>query len=178
MRHGSRLLPVVLAAMAGTVGLSACGDRASGATHASSSTPGRSTPTPCPTPEQVGAAAGFAVSFTTGSGTGPDTWMGCQYRMTGRYRSNSITVTGEPASKADSVHDYMKDRVKDVNGPDAELERLDVGHGGWAFGGDSHGEAAAVAGSHVYHVEFGAVGLASMGDQKDAMVRVLKVLAH
>jgi hypothetical protein len=126
----------------------------------------------------VTAAAGFTVTFTQAIGSNPDTWMACQYALAGRYRGSGITITGEPASKADSIYAEIKQRVKAINGQDAEADRLDIGSGGWAFGADSHGEAAAVVGSHVYNVDFGHTGLGSMGDQKDAMVRVLKLMAH
>jgi hypothetical protein len=127
--------------------------------------------------EQVGQAAGFPVTLKQSIVL--DTWMGCSYEMTGRYRGAGFVLTGDPAAKADSVYAYVKQRVKDINGQDAEAERVNVGSGGWAFGADSKGEAAAVIGSHVYNVEFADVGvLRSLGDQKDAMIRVLKMMVH
>lgn len=178
MPHGSSLLSVVVVTMVGALGLSACGDRASGETRRAASTAGRTASSPCPSAEQVGQAAGFTLTFTQSLGGTPDTWMGCQYGLTGRYHGTFITVTGEPASRADSIYGEMKEKVKAINGDKAEADRLELGSGGWAFGGDSKGEAAAVVGSHVYHADFGYVGLASLGDQKDAMVRVLKLFAH
>lgn len=177
MRHGSLLFSAVVVVLVGTSGLTACGDRASGETHAAAKA-GRSASSACPTVEQVGAAAGFPVTFTQEIGGSADTWMGCQYQLTGRYHGTFIIVTAEPASGADSIYGEMKQRVKALNGENAEAERLALGSGGWAFGSDSKGEAAAVVGSHVYHAEFGYVGLGSLGDQKDAMVRVLKLVAH
>jgi hypothetical protein len=178
MRRGSSLRSVVGITMVGALGLSACGDHASGETKSAAATTPRTASSPCPSVEQVSKAAGFEVTFTQAIGTNPDSWMGCQYGLTGRYRGTFITVTGEPASRADSIYGEMKERVKAINGDQAEADRLDLGSGGWAFGGDSKGEAAAVVGSHVYHVDFGYVGLGSLGDQKDPMVRVLKLFAH
>jgi hypothetical protein len=177
MRHGSPLLSAAVVTVVGTLSLTACGDRASGETHAAAGS-NRAASSSCPTVEQLGAAAGFTVTFTQQIGRDADTWLGCQYQLTGRYRGTFIMVTGEPASGADSIYGEMKQRVKSLNGQDAEAERLDLGSGGWAFGSDSKGEAAAVVGSHVYHAEFGYVGLGSLGDQKDAMIRVLKLFVH
>ena len=159
--------------------LGACGDRVSGQAGATGSAAksGRSAPSSCPSVEQISQAAGFPVTLKQSIVTG--TWMGCSYEMTGRYRGAGFVLTGEPASKADSVYAYVKQRVKDINGQDAVAERVNVGSGGWAFGADSKGEAAAVIGSHVYNVEFADVSvLRSLGDQKDAMVGVLKSMAH
>jgi hypothetical protein len=181
MPRSSRSLALVLAAALAASTLPACGNRASGQAGAggsAASKPARSAPSSCPSVEQVSQAAGFQVTFTQSIGSNPDSWMACQYELAGRYRGSFITITGEPASKADSVYRELKERVKAVNGENAAADRLDFGSGGWAFGADSHGEAAAVAGSHVYHVDFGHTGLGSMGDQKDAMVRVLKLMAH
>jgi hypothetical protein len=177
MRHGSSLLSVAAVLVVAAPSLTGCGDRASGATRsAAGSKPAASSS--CPTVEQVGTAAGFAVTFTQKLGRDADTWIGCQYQLTGRYHGTFIIVTGEPASGADSIYGEMKERVKDLNGSGAKAERLDLGSGGWAFGSDSKGEAAAVVGSHVYHAEFGYVGLGSLGDQKHAMIRVLNVFAR
>jgi hypothetical protein len=184
MSRNSRSLRFVLFTTFATCALCACGDRASGQAGAAGSAgkPGRSAPSSCPSVEQVGQAAGFQVTLKQSIVL--DTWMGCSYEMTGRYRGAGFVLTGEPASKADSVYAYVKQRVKEINGAEAEADRIeadriDVGSGGWAFGADSKGEAAAVIGSHVYNVEFSDVALLrSLGDQKDAMVRVLKSMAH
>jgi len=178
MLRSSRSVPLALFTLASAAALGACGDRASGETATAKAKPGRSTTSGCPSVADVSAAAGFTVTFTQSIGSDPDTWMACQYEMAGRYRGTFIELTGEPAAKADSVYAYVKRRVKEVNGQDAEADRLDLGSGGWAFGGESHGEAAGVIGSHVYHVELGYGGLGSIGDQKDAMVRVLKLMTH
>jgi hypothetical protein len=75
--------------------------------------------------------------------------MACQYEMTGRYRGNFHELTAEPAGRADSVFADMKRAVKGMSGQDAELDRLDLGAPGWAFGSNSLSEAAAVVGRHV-----------------------------
>jgi len=178
MPRTSRSLRLLLFTALATCALGACGKRASGETATAGGKPGRS-PSACPSVEQVSQAAGFPVTFTQTIGTNPDTWMGCQWELTGRYRGSFIMLTGEPAANADSIYAEMKQAVKAINGQKAEAERLDLGSGGWAFGSDdSKSEAAAVIGSHVFHAELGYSGLGTIGNQKDAMVRVLKLMAR
>ncbi|HET9040387.1 MAG TPA: hypothetical protein VFN40_09465 [Gemmatimonadales bacterium] len=181
MPRRSRSLPLVFVAAIATSGLGACGDRASGETRAGASAasrPAGATRSPCPSVEQVGEAAGFQVTFTQAIGSSPDTWIGCQYEMTGRYRGNFLELTGDPASKADSVFADMKRAVKGMKGTDAELDKIDVGAQGWAFGSNSMSQAAAVVGSHVWHASLEYMLSGSIGDQKDAMVRVLQLVAR
>jgi hypothetical protein len=168
MSRRFRSLPLVLFSAVAACGLGACGERASGETAK----------TACPTVERVGEAAGFQVTFTQSIGSNPDTWMACQYEMTGRYRGNFLELTGEPASKADSVFAELKRAVKGMKGVDAEADRIDVGTQGWAFGSNSMSEAAAVVGSHVWHARLEYLLAGSIGDQKEAMVRVLKLVAR
>jgi hypothetical protein len=96
--------------------------------------------------------------------------------MTGRYRGTFIELTGNPASLAEDVFGKVKQSAKVMNGDRAEAQRIDVGSGGWAYGGDGGSEAAAADGAHVYHVTLRSGALSSVGDQKDALVRVLKLV--
>jgi hypothetical protein len=181
MSRRFRSLPLVLISASAAWGFGACGERASSETRAGAAAtarPGRPAKTSCPTVEQVGEAAGFQVTFTQSIGGNPDRWMACQYEMTGRYRGNFLEIMGEPASKADSVFAELKRVVKGMKGVDAEADRIDVGTQGWAFGSNSMSEAAAVVGSHVWHARLEYLMASSIGDQKDAMVRVLKLVAH
>jgi len=54
-------------------------------------------------------------------------------------------------------------------------DRIAVGEGGWAYGSSSESKAAAVAGGHLYQAKMNYFLFGSIGDQKDAMVRVLKL---
>jgi hypothetical protein len=162
-------------------GFGACGDRASGETQAGASAsakPGSSGKSACPTMEQVNQAAGFEVRFVQSIGTTPDTWVACQYEMTGRYRGTFLEVMGEPAAKADSVFGEMKQAVKGMKGVNADLDQLDIGSPGWGYGSNSLSEAAAVVGPHVWHAKLEYLMAEGIGDQKDAMVRVLKLVAR
>jgi hypothetical protein len=173
MSRRFRSLPLVLYSAFAAWGFGTCGERASGET----ARPGRSARTACPTAEQVGGAAGFEVTFGQSLGS-PDTWMACQYQMTGRHRGNFLEIMADHASKAESVFADMKQAVKAMKGVNAELDRIDVGSPGWAYGSNSLSEAAAVAGSHVWHARLEYLISNSIGDQKDAMVRVLQLVAR
>jgi hypothetical protein len=177
MASKSRSLRFALMALA-TCGLGACGDRASGETAAAGARPAGKATSFCPSVADLSAAAGFEVSFTQSIGNSPDSWVACQYEMTGRYRGTFVELTGEPASKADSVFGEIKRAVKGMKGVDAEADRLDLGSGGWAYGSNSLSDAAAVVGNHVYRSRMEYMGFNKIGDQKDAMVRVLKLIAH
>jgi hypothetical protein len=157
-------------------GLTACGDRASGETAGAK--PAGKAASFCPSAADIGTAAGFEVSFTQSIGNSPDRWVACQYEMTGRYRGTFVELTGEPAAKSDSVFSEMKRKVKGMKGVNAEPDPIGLGSGGWAFGSNSMSEAAAVAGSHVYRASMEYLGFNTIGDQKDAMVRVLKLIAR
>lgn len=178
MLRRSRFFTLVLFAASG---LGACGERASGETQAgaaAASSPARAAKGPCPTKEQVSEAAGFEVTMRTALQDGRIGWIGCQYEMTGRYRGTFLELMGDPASKADSVFGELKLATKGMKGMDAEPDKIDVGTGGWAFGSNSMSQAAAVAGPHVWHASLEYLMSGSIGDQKEAMVRVLKLVAR
>jgi hypothetical protein len=165
----------VLITALGAIALGACGDRASGqATAAASKSP--RPPSFCPSFEDVSTAAGFPVTLKT-SGGSQDSFL-CGYELTGRYRGAFIELTGNPASLAEDVFSKVKQSAKVMNGDRAEAERIDVGGGGWAYGGDGASEAAAADGGHVYHVTLHSGPLSSIGNQKDPMVRILKLMLH
>src|SRR5690349_16027027 len=103
----------------------------------------------CPAFGDVSTAAGFPVTLKAAVGSQDS--FDCVYEMTGRYRGTTMELTGNPASLADGVFRKVKQGAKVMNGQQAEAERIDVGTGGWAYGGDAGNEAAAADGGHVYH---------------------------
>src|SRR6476646_6204322 len=155
------------------IGLGACGDGASGQATSAASKSSRP-PSFCPSFQDVSTAVGVPVTLKTEGGS-QDSFL-CGYEMTGRYRGTFIELTGNPASLAEDVFSKVKQSAKVMNGDKAEAERIDVGGGGWAYGGDGGSEAAAADGGHVYHVTLHSGPLSSVGDQKDAMVRVVKLM--
>jgi hypothetical protein len=151
--------------------LAGCGGGASGqATSAAARSGGPHSF--CPSAEDVSTAAGFPVILRVAGGSQDS--FDCVYEMTGRYRGTTIELTGNPASLAEDVFTKVKRSAKAMNGANAEAQRIDVGSGGWAYGGGGS-EAAAAGGGHVYHAALQSGPLSSVGDQKDAMVRIVKL---
>lgn len=129
----------------------------------------------CPGVEQVGQAAGFPVTFTQSIG---GTWSHCTYEMAGRYRGNFLELSRQPATRADAIFTEMQQAVKLMKGGEARPDRIDLGSGGWAFGSNSKSEAAAVIGSQVWRAELTYMLAGDIGDQKQAMVKVLEAVAR
>jgi hypothetical protein len=162
--------------MNGAVGLSrtALGRLGTGEKAQAAAVAARKPTNGCPGVDEVGQAAGFPVTFTTSLGS---TWSKCMYEMTGRYRGNFLELSRQPKARADAIFAQMQQSVRMMKGADAKPDRIDLGSGGWAFGSNSKSEAAAVVGSQVYHAELSYM-LADVGDQKEAMVRVLEVASR
>ena len=166
------LLPRLLLA---TAFLAARADHASGQAATAASSTSRSASI-CPSLQDVSKAAAFPVTLKAAGGS-RDSFL-CSYEMTGRYRGSFLEVTGNPAALAEDTFRKVKESAKVMNGDKAAAERLDLGAGGWAYGGDGGSEAAAADGAHVYHVTLRSDPLSSIGDQKDALVRVLKLMVQ
>jgi hypothetical protein len=132
----------------------------------------------CPSVEQVGQAAGFPVTFMQSLGTPPDAWSQCHYEMTGRYRGNYLQLSRQPASRAEAIFAEMQQAVKAMKGADAKADRIALGSGGWAYGSNSRSEAAAVVGSEVWRANLSYMLAGDIGDQKEAMVKVLGAVAR
>jgi hypothetical protein len=130
----------------------------------------------CPSSGDVSTAAGFTVTLKAAVGSRDS--FDCVYEMTGRYRGTTMELIGNPASMADGVFRKVKQSAKIMNGQQAEAEPIDAGTGGWAYGGDAGNEAAAADRGHVYHATLGGSVLSSLGNQKDALVRVLKLMVQ
>jgi len=136
---------------------------------------GRASANGCPSVEQVGEAAGFPLTFTQSIGS---SWSVCMYEMTGRYRGNFLELSRQPASLAGATFAEMRQTVKVMKGADAKPERIDLGSEGWAFGSNSKSEAAAVVGTQVWRASLAYLLAGDIGDQKEAMVRVLSRVAR
>jgi hypothetical protein len=128
----------------------------------------------CPAAADVGAAVGFPTTAVRAEDGGPH-WVTCVYELTGRYRGVFVEIKTEPVSRAETRFAELRQRVKRARGQDAEPDRIAVGDGGWAYGSGAGSQAAAVAGDHVHRATMEYFGYGSIGDQKDAMVRVLRL---
>jgi hypothetical protein len=159
----------VLAAVAAAT-LTACGEGAAGESAAGervARVPAKSSA--CPSVEDMTTAMGTPVTFAQSVGGF------CMYELTGRYRGVFVELTTQPASRADDVFADMRRVVKGMNGQEATPDRVDLGDGGWAFGSGSMSRAAVVAKGRLYQADMSYMGFDTIGDQKDAMVRVLEL---
>lgn len=130
----------------------------------------------CPSAAAVGTAVGVAVTVVRADDGSPD-WMTCEYQLTGRYRGVEVELKTEPSARAETRFAEIKEEVRSV-GANAVPDRIAVGEGGWAYGTSSQSRAAAVAGGHLYLARMNYFMFGSIGGQKDAMVRVLKLAIH
>ena len=62
-----------------------------------------------------------------------------------------------------------------MKGQEATPDRVDLGEGGWAFGSGGTSRAAVLANGRLYQANMDYMGFESIGDQKDALVRVLEL---
>jgi hypothetical protein len=146
-------------------GADAEGERAAYESVASATVQGST----CPSVEDMTTAMGTQLTFTQSVGGF------CMYELTGRYRGVFVELLTQPASRADDVFAHMRQVVKGMKGQEAKPDRVDLGDGGWAFGSGSTSRAAIVAKGRLYQASMDYMGFESIGDQKDAMVRVLEL---
>lgn len=131
----------------------------------------------CPSAADVGAEIGSTTRVVRIDDSGPD-WVTCNYELMGRYRGVFLELKTEPASRAETRFDELKQNVKRAGGPNAEPDRIAVGEGGWAYGSGSFSQAAAVIGDHFHRAKMEYFAYPSIGDQRDAMARLVKLLAR
>lgn len=132
---------------------------------------------PCPSPSDLGTAAGFELTFTQALGVA-DPWMTCQYELAGRYRGTFLKLTVQPRSHADRLFAQVQRTAKARKGKDAGADRIALGDGGWAYGSGRRSQAAAIVRGRLYTADLEYSGLGSIGDQKEAMVRVLEAASR
>ena len=97
------------------------------------------------------------------------------YELTGSHRGVFVELITQPASRVDDVFADMRRVVKGMKGQDATQDRVDLGEGGWAFGSNGMSRAAVVARGRLYQAKMDYMGADSIGDRKDAMIRVLEL---
>jgi hypothetical protein len=164
-----------LAALA-AVALAACNDGAAGESarvERSANLRAAVKGSACPSVEDMSTAVGIPVTFTQSIGSNP--WKTCMYELTGSHRGVFIELKVQPASHADAVYARLHQLVKGMNGQAATPDRVELGEGGWAFGSGSMSRAAVVAKGRLYQADMDYMGSETIGDQKDAMVRVLEL---
>jgi hypothetical protein len=160
--------PSRLGALA-AVTLLACGERAAGESAAGERTVHAAAKGPaCPSVEDMTMAMGTPVTFTQSIGGF------CMYELTG-HRGVFVELITQPASRAEDVFADMRRVVKGMKGQEATPDRVDLAEGGWAFGSGGMSRAAVVAKGRLYQANMDYMGAETIGDQKDAMVRVLEL---
>jgi hypothetical protein len=95
---------------------------------------------------------------------------GCSYQLEADP-TVSVELTIKPAAAADSVFREIQSAAKVVTGSAAD--RIEVGQGGWAFGGKSQSRAAVLAGGKVYEARIRDPLGSSASGRKDAMMRLI-----
>jgi hypothetical protein len=176
MQHISKWLPIAFVAALAVGNFAACGESAADESARDQRPVDVRAPaqgSPCPTVPDMNKAMGSEVTFTQSIGGSP--WITCMYELTGRYRGVFVELSVQPASHADAVYARLRQITKGMNGQDAEPAKVDLGDGGWAFGSGSMSRAAIVSKGRLYQADMSYMGFESIGDQKDAMVRVLEL---
>lgn len=178
-----RRIPSTLTRTLAVAALFACGNETdtgnrpetgdeSGASSASSA----STLHVCLPAADVSTALGLEVLvLQAGTGTyGPDEV--CAYQGTDDELGVSVTTIVGPAEQADEVFGAMRESAALFLGAGAEPEAIDVGERGYAYGGGSKSEAAAVSGGRLYHAEVVSSASADIGDKKAALIEIVRSL--
>jgi hypothetical protein len=121
----------------------------------------------CPSLAEIETAIGYPVK------SHPVPIDGCMYELTGQYQGVFITLSYQPATRAEDVYVGIRKGVKGAKGMNAQPDRLSLGEGGWGYGSRGQQEAAAVSQGRLYHVEMDFDLFDSMNMREDAAVRVI-----
>jgi hypothetical protein len=124
---------------------------------------------PCPTPADIETTIGFPVKAH------PQVSDRCMYELTGQYRGVFVTLSYQPATRADDVYAEIRQRVKGAKGVNAQPDRVSLGEGGWGYGSRGKKEAATVSQGRLYHVEMDYDLFESLKFREDAALRVIEL---
>jgi hypothetical protein len=124
---------------------------------------------PCPTPADIETTIGFPVKAH------PQVSDRCMYELTGQYRGAFVTLSYQPATRADDVYAEIRRRVKGAKGVNAQPDPLSLGERGLAYSSLGKKEAATVSQGQLYHVEMDYDLFESLNFREDAAVRVIKL---
>jgi hypothetical protein len=124
---------------------------------------------PCPTPADIETTIGFPVKAH------PQVSDRCMYELTGQYRGAFVTLSYQPATRADDVYAEIRQRVKGAKGVNAQPDPLSLGEGGLAYSSLGKKEAATVSQGQLYHVEMDYDLFESLKFREDAAVRVIEL---
>ena len=124
---------------------------------------------PCPTPAEIETTIGFPVKAH------PQVSDRCMYELTGQYRGAFVTLSYQPATRADDIYAEIRQRVKGAKGVNAQPDPLSLGEGGLAYGSMGKKEAATVSQGRLYHVEMDYDLIEGLKLREDAAIRVVEL---
>ncbi len=161
-------------------GLSACGNGAdTGDTAEAGGRPSAAAagdPQDCLTAAEVSNLAGLEVrALRDGTQTYGNTEV-CGYQGTDERLGAFVTTIVGPAEQSEERFAEMRESVRLFRGTSAELEAIEVGEHGYAYGGGMKSEAAAVSQGRLYHAEIVSSTSADMGDRKAGMIEIVTKL--
>lgn len=99
----------------------------------------------------------------------------CMYELTGQYQGAFVTLSYQPASRANDRFEEIRQRTKGMLGVNAQPDRLTVGEGGLGYSSRGKKEAATVAQGRLYHVEMDYDLHEDLKLRDDAAVRVIEL---
>jgi hypothetical protein len=124
---------------------------------------------PCPPPADIETTIGFPVKAH------PQVSDRCMYELTGQYKGAFVTLSYQPATRADDIYAEIRQRVKGAKGVNAQPDPLSLGEGGWGYSSVGKKEAATVSQGQLYHVEMDYDLFESLNFREDAAVRVIEL---
>jgi len=131
-------------------------------------------PAPCLNEADIGNAIGFQVRVVRETTRSVGEHVSCNYQVNDEKATKFgafVAINVAPASKGDEFLERVRSGAQTIAGKQAEA--IDVGERGYAYGGNSMSEAAALAGGRAYHVGVSSLEH-SIGDKKDALIQILK----
>jgi hypothetical protein len=124
---------------------------------------------PCPPPADIETTIGFPVKAH------PQVSDRCMYELTGQYKGAFVTLSYQPATRADDIYAEIRQRVKGAKGVNAQPDPLSLGERGLAYSSLGKKEAATVSQGQLYHVEMDYDLFESLNFREDAAVRVIEL---
>jgi hypothetical protein len=124
---------------------------------------------PCPAPTDIETTIGFPVRAH------PQVSDHCMYELTGQYQGAFVTLSYQPATRADDLFAEIRHRVKGAKGVNAQPNRVSLGEGGWGYSSRGKKEAATVSHGQLYHVEMDYDLFEDLRFREDTPVRLLEL---
>ena len=128
----------------------------------------------CPAAETVGRTMGFEVRIVPAETVTFGDAHACTYQGTGVADNAFVTVSVQRADPEEDPVVEVPKAAKRLLGERVEVEPIDVGEGGFAYGARLRSEAAARKGGRAFHAEVWAMERADLKDKKSAVIALLR----